>query len=146
MKAVGLEPRDLGGIAVGGGPGSFTGLRIAGATAKGMVHALEVPLFAYSSLLAAAAQAWSATGPVCAIFDARGRDVFAATYRFGTGIEVIDPPAAWTVDELLARFEGVEPPLFVGDALARHGEEIASRLGAALAPEHFQAPRAAALV
>jgi tRNA threonylcarbamoyladenosine biosynthesis protein TsaB len=146
MKAANVQPRDLGAVVVGSGPGSFTGLRIAGATAKGVVHALGIPLFAYSSLLATAAQAWSATSAVCAVIDARGRDVFAATYRFGTGIETLDPPRAQTIDELIARFTGVEPPLFVGEGVRRHHEELSGRLGAAIAPDYFGLPRGAALV
>ena len=59
-----------------------TSLRIAAATAKGMVHALGVPLLAYSGLLATAVAGWGAGGSVCALFDARRRDVYAACYRF----------------------------------------------------------------
>lgn len=50
-----LGPRQLDGVVVGAGPGSFTGVRIAAATAKALAHAAEVPLYAYSTLLALAA-------------------------------------------------------------------------------------------
>jgi len=55
VRAAGLGPRDLAAVVVGGGPGAFTGLRIAAATAKALVRALGVPLFAYSGLMASAA-------------------------------------------------------------------------------------------
>lgn len=84
VRAAGLAPGDLAAVVVGGGPGSFTGLRIAAATAKGMVRALGVPLFAYSGLLAAAAGHWGAGRPVCALFDARRRDVYAGCWRLET--------------------------------------------------------------
>jgi tRNA threonylcarbamoyladenosine biosynthesis protein TsaB len=147
LSSTGLTRRDLGGIVVGGGPGSFTGMRIAGAMASAMASALRVPLYAYSSLLAAAAQGWAASGPVCALFDARGRDVYAATYRFGRRIEILEPPAASTIDEVIARAAGSSAmPLLVGDGAIRHREELRSRLRAQLAPAHFGVPRGAALV
>lgn len=155
MRAAGLRPADLAGVAVGGGPGSFTGLRVAAATVKGMLQALDLPLFAYSGLLAAAAGAWGASGPVCALFDARRRDVYAACYRIGNrgelpagspAVEIIMPPAALALDDLLEGF-GAEPPaLFVGEGAVLHAEEIERRLGAPVAPLHFGVPRASALV
>jgi tRNA threonylcarbamoyladenosine biosynthesis protein TsaB len=169
MRGAGLEPGDLAALVVGGGPGSFTGLRIAGATAKGMAHALGIPLFSYSGLLAAAAQAWSAPGPVCALFDARGRDVFAACYRFGAGVEVVLAPVAISLDHLLERLgagdpgfpedagdpgdpgdpatavPGGTPSVFVGDGALRHRDELEAR-GWRVAPSHFSAPRAVALL
>src|SRR5690606_1081589 len=95
LRSAGLEPPDLGAVVVAGGPGSFTGVRVAGATAKGFVRALGVPLFAYSGLLALAA-AVAAEGPVCALFDARRGEVYAGCWRFpGDGaVEVIMPPTA----------------------------------------------------
>jgi tRNA threonylcarbamoyladenosine biosynthesis protein TsaB len=85
LALAGLRPADLQAVVVGGGPGSFTGLRVAAATAKGVVFALRVPLLSYSGLLAAAVAGSGARGEVCALFDARRRDVYAARYRFGEG-------------------------------------------------------------
>jgi tRNA threonylcarbamoyladenosine biosynthesis protein TsaB len=88
LALAGLRPADLRAVVVGGGPGSFTGLRVAAATAKGVVFALRVPLLSYSGLLAAAVAGSGARGEVCALFDARRRDVYAGWYRFreqGTG-------------------------------------------------------------
>ena len=149
MRAADLRPAELGAIVVGEGPGSFTGLRIAGATAKGMLQALRIPLFAYSGLLATAAAAWSASGPVCALFDARRRDVFAACYRFdrGRSVEVLMEPAALSLDELIGRFAGEgEPPLFVGEGAGLHSQELRERLGASVGPPHLALPRASTLV
>ncbi|MDB4949637.1 MAG: tRNA N6-adenosine(37)-N6-threonylcarbamoyltransferase complex dimerization subunit TsaB, partial [Gemmatimonadetes bacterium] len=153
LRTAGLAPADLRGVVVAGGPGSFTGLRIAAATAKGLVAALGVPMFAYSGLLAAAAGHWGAGRPVCALFDARRRDVYLACYRFPTSppgeggapedaLEEMVAPTAMTVDEVVARFRGQVPPLFTGEAAAIHGAELARELGAPVVPALLAAPRA----
>jgi tRNA threonylcarbamoyladenosine biosynthesis protein TsaB len=148
VRGSGVTPGDLRGIVVGAGPGSFTGIRIAGATAKGMAHALGIPLFAYSSLLAAAAQhAAAATGTVCAVFDARGRDVFIAAYRFLPQPETVRTPGAMTLDDAMSTFAGSAPQLWVGDGALRHRAELEARFGArVVAPAHFALPRATSLL
>ncbi|CAN5430080.1 tRNA (adenosine(37)-N6)-threonylcarbamoyltransferase complex dimerization subunit type 1 TsaB [soil metagenome] len=146
LRSAGLGPTDLTGVVVGGGPGSFTGLRVGAATAKGIVHALGVPLYAYSGLLATAAVSWGIERPVCALFDARRRDVYAACYRLDGGVEVIFPPEALALDALLARFAAGEPPIFAGEGAVLHREEIERTLGAAVAPLHQGLPRASALL
>jgi tRNA threonylcarbamoyladenosine biosynthesis protein TsaB len=67
-------------VIVGAGPGSFTGVRVAAATARGLAHGLGVPLYAYSSL-AAVAMETGLDGNVCALFDARRGEVYAACYE-----------------------------------------------------------------
>ncbi|HLL46631.1 MAG TPA: tRNA (adenosine(37)-N6)-threonylcarbamoyltransferase complex dimerization subunit type 1 TsaB [Longimicrobiaceae bacterium] len=146
LRSAGLEAGELAGVAVGGGPGSFTGVRIAAATAKGIVHAAGVPMFAYSSLLAAAAGCWGADRPVCALFDARRRDVYAACYRFGAGVEVVMAPVALTLDEVLDRFRGGPSTLFTGEAAVIHREEIEREKGARVVPAQLATPRASALL
>jgi len=142
-----LVPADLEGVVVGAGPGSFTGVRIAAATAKGLVHALGVPLFAYSSLAGLAAL----SGPilpgraVCALLDARRTDVFAACYRFPAtgGFEVLLRPMALQVEALLAEVSGLSP-LFVGDGALRHASLLSAhgQVGSA----HSAVPRASGLL
>jgi tRNA threonylcarbamoyladenosine biosynthesis protein TsaB len=146
LRSAGLEARELAAVVVGGGPGSFTGVRIAAATAKGIVHAAGIPMFAYSSLLAAAAASWGSDRPVCALFDARRRDVYAACYRFGARVEVVTAPEALVLDEVLARFRGGPPPLFTGEAAVIHREEIEREPGTRVVPAHLAAPRASALL
>ena len=148
LRAAGLRPADLAGVVVGGGPGSFTGLRIAAATAKGIVQALGVPLYAYSGLLAAAVSGWGAEGEVCALFDARRRDVYAASYRFAgaAAVEVVMEPTALALDDLLAHFAGGRPPLMVGEGAVLHREEIERALGARVVPPQLGVPRASALI
>lgn len=148
MATVGISPGNLDGVIVGSGPGSFTGLRIAGATAKGIARARGIPFFAVSSLLATAAGAWSyAGGPVCALVDARHRDIFYAVYRFGEAIEVVSPPAVTTVDTVIEEFAaGGETPLFIGTGAQKHRADLEAGTEGRVAPPHFAHPRAAALI
>ncbi len=146
LRSAGVEARHLGAVVAGAGPGSFTGVRIGAATAKGIVHSTGAPLFAYSSLLAAAAGCWGADRPVCALFDARRRDVYAACYRFGEEVEELVAPEAVTLDEVLARFREGPPPLFTGEAAVIHRDEIVRETGARVMPGLLAAPRASALL
>lgn len=79
-RMVGLEPATIDIIAVSGGPGSFTGLRIGSTTAKGLGLALDKKLVHVPTLDAMAYQLMGVTGLVCAMLDARKGNVFAGVY------------------------------------------------------------------
>lgn len=147
MSIASLAPEDLSGVLVGAGPGSFTGLRVAAATAKGMAQALGVPLRAYSSLLAAAAPYASHAGVVGVLFDARGRDVFAACYEFADeGVIPHLEPVALSLDEAIAGLAGANATLLVGDGASRHQIELTERLQATVVPAEFGRPRGGSLI
>lgn len=147
MKSANVTATDLRKVVVGAGPGSFTGLRVAAASAKGIVHALGLPLVAHSSLLAAAAPFAAHRGAVGVLFDARGRDVFAGCYTFGTGgVKEMFEPAAMSLEEALARFAENAATLVVGEGTGRHDEEIRTTISASIVPAAFSAPRAGALL
>jgi len=111
--------QDVSGIVVGEGPGSFTGVRVAAATAKGLARALGVPLWAVSSLTAAALA--EDVGPIrYPLFDARGDRVYGACYGVGSAlVEELVPPHGGTLRDALA---GDVPAgaVFLGDAAERH--------------------------
>jgi tRNA threonylcarbamoyladenosine biosynthesis protein TsaB len=125
LERAGLRVTDLAGILVGEGPGSFTGVRVAAATAKGLAHALEVPVWPYSSL-AAAALAEDASPVRYALFDARHDRVYGACYEVGrASFEERTAPHAGTVLEAL---RGGVPAgaVFVGEGARRHRPLIES--------------------
>ena len=107
-------PRELTGLAVAIGPGSFTGLRIAISTVKGLALALGLPIAAVPTLDAmAAALPWAAL-PVCPVLDARKGEVYASCYRWdGASMRREWDYLALSLDALAARL--AEPTLLVGD-------------------------------
>jgi tRNA threonylcarbamoyladenosine biosynthesis protein TsaB len=140
-----IAKSDLARVIIGGGPGSFTGLRVAGATGKALARALNIPMFAYSGLAALAAST-AHQGTICALFDARRDEVYSACYRLPTfsDIEVVVPPAPRHMDDVLQSMDA-RNILFVGDGALRHADAI-QQAGGMLAPAHFAVPRAAALL
>jgi tRNA threonylcarbamoyladenosine biosynthesis protein TsaB len=115
--AANIGAHDLQAVAIGAGPGSFTGLRIGMATAKGIAFAAKCPLWAVSSLGALAFEVLEPGSEVVAVLDARKGELYAGVYRLNgdatvlVGEERVFPPSA------LAAFV---PPnaRIVGDAIA----------------------------
>jgi tRNA threonylcarbamoyladenosine biosynthesis protein TsaB len=87
MGRVGLALQDIDCVAFGCGPGSFTGVRVAAATAQGLGYALAVPVCRISSLEALAVVAWRETGAnnIAVCLDARMGEVYAGCYRVQDG-------------------------------------------------------------
>ena len=125
-----LRVRNLAAVIVGDGPGSFTGLRIGWAAAKGLAQDAGIPLRAVPSLMGAAhAAAGGEVGPVAACFDALRGQVFGAVYAFPPGrVETLVAPALFTVGAL-ARVAPVRPLLAVGDGAMRYAEEVVGWTG-----------------
>lgn len=80
-----LDMDSVDAIAVSGGPGSFTGLRIGSATAKGLGLALKKPLIHVPTLDAMAWNLYGASGLICPVMDARRNQVYTGLYRFEKG-------------------------------------------------------------
>jgi tRNA threonylcarbamoyladenosine biosynthesis protein TsaB len=133
LAPLGLRPEDLAGVVVGDGPGSFTGLRIGWAAAKGLIQERGLALRAVPSLLAAAAGAAAVLGPVpiAAVFDALRGQVYAMVcVVYPARIEMLVPPRLCTLPELIAA-SPVRPRAVVGDGAAQAPREIETWSGAA---------------
>jgi len=102
LEDAGAVRQDLTAIAVGAGPGPFTGLRVGLVTARTLGFALDVPVYAASSLDVIAAECLSlgVTGPFTVATDARRKEVYLATYAEDgvrlTGPDVVRPADAAT--------------------------------------------------
>ncbi|MCG6956890.1 MAG: tRNA (adenosine(37)-N6)-threonylcarbamoyltransferase complex dimerization subunit type 1 TsaB [Gemmatimonadetes bacterium] len=139
---------DLAGIVVGEGPGSFTGVRVAAATAKGLALALQLPVWAVSSLAAAVLSdegGRAAPAVRYVLFDARADRVYAACYGVGgIGVEALIPPHAATLRGILAA-RIPAGAVFVGDGAVRHRAVIESA-GFTVLGSPFGEPTAEALL
>jgi tRNA threonylcarbamoyladenosine biosynthesis protein TsaB len=146
LQLAGADVRDLKGIIVADGPGSFTGLRIGFATAQGIVRAHDTlaVLTAPSLMGAARAAARYAGGPVAAIYNALRGEVFAAVYDFGGKTLELMPPRLTTLKALVEG--GVPATLAVGDGAMLDPALLRSWTGRDPVGPPDGAPRASALL
>jgi tRNA threonylcarbamoyladenosine biosynthesis protein TsaB len=100
LKRCDKSPKDLSAVAVSAGPGSYTGLRIGVATAKGMCFALNIPLIAVNTLESMVVQIaphYSDDIIFCPMIDARRMEVYCLLLK--SNLEIIEPTQAKVIDE-----------------------------------------------
>jgi len=135
-----LEPRQIEAIAVGIGPGSFTGLRVGLATAKGLAVSLEIPIVGVMSLDALAWQARFYEGKILALIDARKGQVFARFYQGGADFSGLAEPVVVNPEELAAKIP--DQTLVVGEGLRACAGVFAKLEGRIIiAGAEFDSPR-----
>ena len=117
LKNCGEAVEDVDVIAVAAGPGSFTGLRIGAATAKGLAWAGEKPCAPCSTLESMAWQCAHMGGDICAAMDARRNQVYCARFRAENGgLTRLTPDRALGLDELSEEIRASgAPQILVGD-------------------------------
>ncbi|WP_302397775.1 tRNA (adenosine(37)-N6)-threonylcarbamoyltransferase complex transferase subunit TsaD [Eggerthella sinensis] len=130
LAAYGVAREDIVCVVVGRGPGSFTGVRIAMATAKGVASALEVPLIGVSSLDAVAWNAWAADvrGPLAVAADAMRKEVYPVRFDLSdAGIERLEADRVVKAELAAEELAADEASLQVtGDALRKYAELFAA--------------------
>lgn len=136
-------------IAVAGGPGSFTGLRIGSATAKGLGLALDKPLIHIPTIEGLAYNLYDCIGLICPIMDARRNQVYTGLYRFVDGeFQVVEDQMAISVSDLVKKLNQYgERVTFLGDGVPVYGENIKAEveIECYFAPAHMNRQRAAAV-
>ena len=117
LKAAGKTMADVTAVAVANGPGSFTGVRIGVAAAKGFAWGAECPIYGVSTLEAMALGFGIFEGYVCPVMDARRSQVYNALFYVNQGkMERITPDRAIALSDLEIELKNLEKPVFlVGD-------------------------------
>jgi len=138
---------ELQAVAVAAGPGSFTGLRIGMATAKGIAQVRDIPIVGVNTLDALAQSGLGFSGLIAPVLDARKNEVYTSLYKDQGGeitsvgqYRAITP--ASLADELASRTEKI---MFVGDAVPAYRELWRERLSgqAIFLPDELSLPRGA---
>ena len=149
VKMTELDLHTVDAIAVAGGPGSFTGLRIGSATAKGLGLALEKPLIHIPTLEGLACNLCGIADVVCPIMDARRSQVYTGIYRFQEHkLVTVEAQMAVPMAELIEKLNGRgEEIVFLGDGVPVFGKMIQENLKVpySFAPAHVNKQRAAAV-
>jgi tRNA threonylcarbamoyladenosine biosynthesis protein TsaB len=143
LDAVGVKPRELEGVVVSRGPGSYTGLRVGIMSAKALAYAVGCRLVAVDTFAAIAVQAPAAAGRLWVIADALQGQVYRQQFLRGAG-------TSWAAaDDLrIASFEEWEKALTPGDSVTGPGLTVyGGRLpsGFSLVPEADREPRVESL-
>lgn len=144
LKNTNTAVRDVDVISVSAGPGSFTGVRIGVAAAKGLADSFATPCFAVSSLEAIAYPFRDENAVVCAVMDARCNQVYTASFLKG---ERLFPDEAILIDELLEKLKGLDKPVvFAGDGAKMCFERLSGELSKViLADEQRRFPKASSV-
>ena len=127
VKLLELDMDTIDAIAVAGGPGSFTGLRIGAATAKGLGLALKKPLVHVPTVDAMAYNMWGAEGLICPIMDAKRSQVYTGLYHTGNGLEVVMEQQPMDMMELAGLSFlglGVKPPMAEWGSMINDGRSM----------------------
>lgn len=148
VSLLGIELFTIDAIAVSGGPGSFTGLRIGSATAKGLGLALNKPLIHVPTLDGTAYNLYGAKGLICPIMDARRNQVYTGIYRFENEFQTVMEQDAMDMGELIGKLNEMgERVIFLGDGVPVHEKTIREKMTVPFdfAPAHMNRQRAASV-
>ena len=146
LKTCGLSPKDVEAVAVASGPGSFTGVRIGVAAAKGFAWGGELPCYGVSTLEAMARNLGIWQGYVVPAMDARRSQVYTAIFHAQKGVLTrLEEDMAISLEELREKIKNFEESIFlVGDgALLCYNTLLEEVPALVLPPEHRMHQRAA---
>lgn len=148
-KMIELDLDTVDAIAVAAGPGSFTGLRIGSATAKGLGLALNKPLISVPTVDGLAYNLWGCRDMVCPLMDARRNQTYTGLYEFKQdGMHVLLEQCAVGIDEIVEKInEKNRPVIFLGDGVPVFKNYISEhcKVSYSFAPAHLNKQRGGAV-
>ena len=138
VKMIEIDMDSIDAVAITGGPGSYTGLRIVSATAKGIGLALNKPIINVPTMDALAYNLYSSQYVICPIMDARRGQVYTGIYKFEeTEMKTIKPQCIMMIDELIKELDTIkESVMFLGDGVDVHKQLIDDIMDT----KHYYAP------
>jgi tRNA threonylcarbamoyladenosine biosynthesis protein TsaB len=149
VKILGISLEEIDAIAVSGGPGSFTGLRIGSATAKGLGLALDKPLIHIPTVDGIAYNLYGTEKLICPLMDARRQQVYTGLYTFeDSQFKVIKKQQAISIEELVEEINQLNQSIiFLGDGVPVYKEFIENHVKTefSFAPPHLSYQRAGAV-
>lgn len=148
-KMAEIDLSEVDAIAVSGGPGSFTGLRIGSATAKGLGLVWKKPLVHVPTVDAMAYNLYGTDKLICPMMDARRSQTYTGLYQFVNGeFDIVMEQCAISVDELIEKINEVgREVIFLGDGVPVYKQALEEKLtvGYTYAPAHMNRQRAGAV-
>ena len=151
VKMTELDLKTIDAVAVAAGPGSFTGLRIGSATAKGLGLALDKPLVEIPTVDGLAYNLYGTDRLICPIMDARRNQVYTGIYEFrGGSLQVLETQMAVGIEVIAEKLRGMNREvIFLGDGVPvfrkRLEEELMAGAAFSFAPAHLNKQRAGAV-
>ena len=149
VSMIDLDLKTIDAIAVSAGPGSFTGLRIGSATAKGMGLALNKPIISVPTVDALAFNLWGTDALVCPLMDARRQQTYTGLYGFSNGeLVVVKEQCCVMIDEITEAINAAgKKVVFLGDGVDVFKDYLKEHLTVeyAFAPAHKNKQSAASV-
>lgn len=148
LTTCGLRAQDVDAVAVAAGPGSFTGVRIGVAAAKGFAWGRELPLYGVSTLEAMARSLGLWEGVICCAMDARRNQVYNALFRAEKGeLYRLTEDRAIALEDLKPELKALSREITIlGDGASICCHAVMDEVPVILAPEHRRHQRAAGVV
>ncbi len=151
VSMIELDLNTLDAIAVAAGPGSFTGLRIGSATAKGLGLALHKPLVHIPTVDALAYNLYGTDRIICPLMDARRNQVYTGIYEWKDNrLHILEPQMAVSIQEIAEKLCSLNREvIFLGDGVPVYRHQLTEVLMAgqrfSFAPAHLNRQRAGAV-